>query len=318
MDVLFAADDSYARHLGVTMLSLLRSQPADMRLDFHLLHQGMSAGNLAKLASLGAGRAFRLHDYRVDPAEFSGFSRAMSFSRQMSYITLETFFRLKAHRILPDLARVLYLDTDIICRADLSPLWSLDLDGKLVAAVANQDVEAPEILRRQGLLGDGEPYFNAGVLLLNLAEMRTEGIDARLAELAERHGRFMQFADQDLLNVACRGRIAWAPLRFNVQSGYFYKTGLADDLERFWPGVRREFEAALADPAILHFTGREKPWHITSRHPMRESYREIERASPWRDEPLLVDHLRYRPHPARAFLDKVRSWFGPMTPGGGG
>ncbi|MCC2113898.1 MAG: hypothetical protein KDJ16_17820, partial [Hyphomicrobiales bacterium] len=159
-----------------------------------------------------------------------------------------------------------------------------------------------------GLLPADTPYFNAGVVLFNLEAMRQANIEQRFADIAQKHGRLTTYADQDILNIACSGRVYWLPLRFNVQSNFYYKSDALSRLEHYRPGIAEEFHQALADPAILHFTGREKPWHIGSRHPMTEAYLEIERTSPWRGAPLLVDTLRYRRPPLAVRLGNMRRW----------
>lgn len=311
MDLLFAANDGFVRHLGVAMLSVLRTQSRERALRVHVLHHDISAQSEARLGELKAEREFELTFHRVDPGEFA------AYPAMINYLSIETYFRLKAHRLFADLDRILYLDADTICRADLGDLWATDLGGNLLGGVVDQASDGPESLKLNGLMRPETPYFNAGVLLLNLAEMRARSIEERFAEVARQHGRLMPYADQDLLNVACEGAVTFLPLRYNVQSNFFYKADSLDNLARHFPDIEPEFRAALADPAILHFTGREKPWHITSRHPMTEAYRAVERTSPWRDAPLLVDHLRYRPHPLKVMLEKLGRRVGGLFGAGG-
>lgn len=314
MDLLFAANDRFVRHLGVCLLSVLRTQPAGRQLRVHVLHHDITAESQRRIASLAGERPFEIAFHRLDPGEFS------AYPAMAHYLSIETYFRLRAHRILSGLDRILYLDADTICRADLGPLWETDLGGRLLGAIADPLVDGPPNLKFYGLIGSATPYFNAGVLLLDLAAMRRENIEDRFARIGRQYGALMPYADQDLLNVACGGRVAWLPLRYNVQSHYFYRPDNLARLRRYFPDIEPEFRTALADPAILHFTGREKPWHITSRHPMAEAYRAVERASPWRDEPLLIDHLRYRPHPlkvAAAALWRRLAGAGPAPAGEG-
>jgi lipopolysaccharide biosynthesis glycosyltransferase len=57
-------------------------------------------------------------------------------------------------------------------------------------------------------------YFNAGILVMNLKEMRTFEIEKRFAEiLSERIYRVAQ--DQDYLNKLCHGRVRLLPLCWN-------------------------------------------------------------------------------------------------------
>lgn len=68
-------------------------------------------------------------------------------------------------KLLP-VERALYLDSDVLVRGDLKQLWNIDLQGKAVGAVT--DIGFP--------MGHDHstkaPYFNAGVLLIDLAKAR--------------------------------------------------------------------------------------------------------------------------------------------------
>lgn len=63
--------------------------------------------------------------------------------------------------------RVIHLDVDTIICDNLEPIWNLDMTDKWVAAV-------PEYHGHYKPFGD--LYFNAGVMVINLAQMRTDNI----------------------------------------------------------------------------------------------------------------------------------------------
>jgi lipopolysaccharide biosynthesis glycosyltransferase len=141
--------------------------------------------------------------------------------------------------------RVLYLDADVLVRADLAKLWQTDLSGKSIATA--QDIGFP--------LGHGErvgtKYFNAGVILMDLAKIR-----ARLPELismAER-ARSSRFKDQDALNKHFRDDWLELDLVWNAQ-------GLGTYAEQ-WSAERSalNLDAMRSKPLIVHFTG---PVHPT-------------------------------------------------------
>lgn len=90
-----------------------------------------------------------------------------------------------------------------------------------------------------------ELYVNAGVLVLNLAEMRREGLFRKLcAATQELEGR-IRFQDQDIINIVCRGRILELPDRFNFTSEYVrdYPTGV--------PGLLSSTTPAPGNPGRL-------------------------------------------------------------------
>ncbi|WP_392362335.1 glycosyltransferase, partial [Streptococcus suis] len=60
-----------------------------------------------------------------------------------------------------------------------------------------------------------ELYVNAGVLLMNLEAMRRDNITNLLFAETERLTGQIQFQDQDVINIALKGKIVEVPLRYN-------------------------------------------------------------------------------------------------------
>lgn len=119
--------------------------------------------------------------------------------------------------------KVIHLDIDTIVCDSLEGLWKTDITGKWVAAV-------PEYKGRYKPFGD--TYYNMGVALLNLAQMRKDGASAKMAEYLNTVPQ--PYADQD----------AWH---------YF---GLPD---KFTPADVRYNESTVTGmtdkPAIVHYCG---------------------------------------------------------------
>ncbi|GJE84815.1 glycosyltransferase family 8 protein [Phanerochaete sordida] len=163
--------------------------------------------------------------------------------------------------VLP-VERVLYLDADVLVRADLRPLWETDLGGRPIGATA--DVGYP--LGHPGV--ERGPYFNAGVLLLDLAKVR-----ALLPELVEactkRAGS--PHEDQDALNDVFRGK--WCPLdlKWNAQGlGTYANSEHADR-------AAMDLTTMKADPVVVHFTGPVSPGMAEVLNPYVQPYT----AKPW-------------------------------------
>lgn len=309
MEILFAANDAYVRHLGVAITSVLQSQPAATDLSIHIFHHDILPQNRARLQQLVAGRAtLTFHD--ADRSDFA------DYPETLSHVSAETYFRLEAHRKLAHLDRVIYLDADLVCVDDLMPLWQVDLGDNFAAVVVDPTIDGPPPMRQFGLLDAAVPCFNAGVLLLDLAKMRSAHLERRFAAIIADHAELLHYGDQDILNIAFAGRVIWLPLKYNVQTNFYLKPETLAGFERYGAATADDFAEALKNPVIMHYTGREKPWHIGSRHPRKELYLDAEARSPWRGAPLLVDKGRRRPHPLlRALGGLVRALFGDGRPG---
>jgi lipopolysaccharide biosynthesis glycosyltransferase len=185
-----------------------------------------------------------------------------------------TFVRLFLHEYLVGITKVLYLDADIVVRRDLAALFDTPLDRAPIAAAADHPLQ---LLAERGdfIYGPGAPwrtdnyihdhlglkniasYFNAGVLLIDLARYATSGAPERAQAFLAQKGDASIFNDQDALNVALEGDVEFLDPRWNFNPDF---AALAGDRP-----LGAELEAALRlcrdDPWIVHFAGL-KPWEI--------------------------------------------------------
>ena len=171
-----------------------------------------------------------------------------------------TFLRLCLPEIISQkYQRVLYLDSDVLALADLSPLLNIDLGGKALGAV-------PEVKMApgRGILTDRHrcklgiastsDYFNAGVLLFDWQKtLATDMIGKARTLLLS--GKTFEFLDQDALNLVCENNWLALPLKWNVeQSAACY---------------------LKIKPALRHFNHAAKPWdrsHIMAYAPHHRYY----------------------------------------------
>lgn len=108
------------------------------------------------------------------------------------------------HRLFPQLERILYLDLDAFALHDISELWRLDLDHRLIAAVRETTwLNRPEL-----------PYYNTGVMMLNLELLRSSGRGDEIIDMLNR--RKCRFIDQDAINTVCSGSVLELPREYNA------------------------------------------------------------------------------------------------------
>lgn len=164
-------------------------------------------------------------------------------------------FRLLLPELLPGYEKILYLDCDIVVRQDMGVLFrKTDLKENYLAAVYEAPIEGQaDRIRALGCI-PGQ-YFNSGMLLMNLKQMREEKVSARLLKACEKD--YMEFPDQDALNQVCQGHVLPISPVYNGIRTFFlpqYKRDFyavySSDL---WEQVQRE--------GNIHYTGG-KPWNI--------------------------------------------------------
>jgi hypothetical protein len=159
-----------------------------------------------------------------------------------------TYLRLWAiERLAAEYERLLYLDADIFLDGEgVAPLIGLDLHGRPLGAVRDslQWRRPWAVAAEFAALGWGwNPYFNAGVLLVDGAAWRARRVLAAALDFARTHPGAMPQRDQSQLNALFRGE--WAELHpaWNWQ----------------WAATRPLW-SALVDVRLAHFGGTRKPW----------------------------------------------------------
>ena len=174
----------------------------------------------------------------------------------MPHITRPTYFRL----VIPDLLgeeKCIYLDTDTIVMSDLKELFNIPLNNNYVAGVWHPGVvlyEWEKGICQNANIPDAAQYINAGVLLMNLKQLRKDGMVKRFLELVSQN---MPSQDQDIINSACYGKIMLIPFKYNVI------TKTADRYIEDYKGSYSEAELKEAwnNPCIIHYADQNKPWN---------------------------------------------------------
>ena len=216
MNILYASDENYLRHAAASMVSLCEHTPPEAELRFHLLSMGVSSQGAQRLRDTLApyGRELCLW-------ELGDLRKWFDFSVNSRGFALSTLARLFVGRVLPeDVHRVLYLDCDTLPLEDLSALEQFDLKGCPLAMV--QEPTARHSRKRELGLTPEQPYFNAGVLLIDLDRWRAEGTEKTVLDYYREKGGALLAPDQDALNGALAGHICPLPPRYNF--GYRFIT----------------------------------------------------------------------------------------------
>lgn len=271
LDVACAAEgQAYVGHCAAMLHSLLETNRGhDVRV--HFMHGPDIGGHderaLAAMIEREGGTIsfLRIPDDVVEGLPTKDFTRKA------------TWYRIFLPDLLADVDRILYLDADLIVLESVAPLWSVDIRDRWVAAVTN--VLQANHRHRPASLGLTGPhdYFNAGVLLMNLAEMRRDGCSRALLDYGVANAEQLEWRDQDALNVILGSRRLALDPRWNCMNSFHAFPKSARIVGR------RALRRALRHPAIRHFEGPEhnKPWHPDADPAARQLYLQHARQTPW-------------------------------------
>ena len=271
-EIFLASDNRYAREIGVAIASVLTHSTPEERFSFHILDGGISETNRFRIEQLKSIKDFDIEFVRIDESVFEACPITAG-----SHFSPATYYRFLIPRLAPNLKRVLYLDCDLLVVDSLRELWSTDISQHYAAAVEDTWTYPAEVYKYDLGMNRTEPYFNAGVMLINLQRWRDERLDVTLfktmAEL-EKNGT-IRYVDQDVLNYHLRGQVRVLPLRWNVQQTLYFMTS------QHVVYSREEMNDARDNPAIVHFSGDRKPWHAGCIHPERDRYERYVNKTAW-------------------------------------
>jgi lipopolysaccharide biosynthesis glycosyltransferase len=267
--VAFNFDRGFRAPTLVALVSLLASTPGEIHVHLHPTEDMPDLGADAERIAARFPQA-RLH---VTPLDLSAYQHLPEGRLPLTS---------RARLLLTDLhdGRLIYLDGDILVRKDIRPLWRSDLQGKCIAAVRTPGEEVALAkaaatgnrtaakraarIRKHGERLDGldmDRYFNAGILLMDIAAIRAKGLAERMRDI-EGTARYTS-RDQDWLNMVFRDECVLIDPTWN--SGW----GNPKTAKGYIPAeMRARYAESRDDPAIVHFTGTEKPWHAR-RAPVR-------------------------------------------------
>ncbi|EOS7950473.1 glycosyltransferase family 8 protein [Enterococcus hirae] len=149
--------------------------------------------------------------------------------------------------------RLLYMDCDMITVKDVTPLWDLEFNGAILAAV--EDAGFHQRLEKMEIPAKSTRYFNSGLMLINVEKWLEQDITKKVLTFIEENPEKLRFHDQDALNAILHDR--WIPLhpKWNAQ-GYI----MAKAKKHPTPQGEKEYEETRKDPSIIHFSGHVKPW----------------------------------------------------------
>ena len=297
--ILYSSSDSYAFLTGISILSLLENNKECQDLNIYIMDNAISAENKQKLLQVVNGYGRELTFVPMPDIE-----KMTGQSIDTRRWNISTFGRLYMASALPeDVHKVLNIDCDTIVLDSLEELWATDLTGKICGGM-------PEYMndryRRNIGMKNGAMYFNGGIIMLNLDEVRKQNYEQKFSACIAKYGDSLAYLDQDVLNgVVPQEEMMALPMRYNAVSLYFYADfEQVAKIRRAKPFYsKREFEETVTNPAILHFTtcflDGLRPWIEGNRHPYLCEFLRYKSMSPWKDQPLLKDE--------RNVLIKLRS-----------
>lgn len=239
--IFFAVDDGYIPFLAVSLQSLTEHASPENHYSIKVLYTDISRANRKKL-----GR-YERENIDIEFVDLNYYIRKVQdklYTRD--YYSKTTYFRLFLPNLYPQYDKVLYLDSDIVILDDIAKLYNTDMGDNLVAAAPDDVIQNIRVFQEyvEKVVGvaDYRHYFNAGVLLMNLDELRKFRFQEKFMYSLDRI-TFTVAQDQDYLNRLCKGRVKLVDRVWN-------RMPMPDD------------KIKAGDIKLVHYNLAYKPWHF--------------------------------------------------------
>lgn len=166
MNICVAANSKYVRYLYVMLTSLFMNNEGE-EFMLYILQCDFTAEDKDLIRKLCGEHKQKAQFIQINSKEFECLPTTYRYS-------LETYFRFKIIEQIPETEdRILYLDVDLIVRGSVRELYSIDMGTNYFAACTCM-MQPQLVEQKQHIFNryDDLRYFNAGVMLWNLKELR--------------------------------------------------------------------------------------------------------------------------------------------------
>lgn len=194
MNILFCGDSGVETGIFLSALSICKNSKE--KLNIYILtasigkHTAIPQSFAEKLRKAVTDKGSDNRVFLLDISD--AFKSYLPSSNMGTRFTPLCMLRLFAD-IVPDIPdKILYLDADVLCRADFNDLYHSDITDTEIAGVPDRYGKwfFGNILKHD--------YLNSGVLLMNMANIRKSGLFKRCREMCRDKKMFMP--DQSALN----------------------------------------------------------------------------------------------------------------------
>lgn len=259
--IVFACSENFVPYLSVAVQSIVDNTSASRRYDIVVLTRNITPASMITLTRQVKGDNVGIGFLDVDAA------LGDIELPHHGHFRPETYYRLLAPSLLPNVDKAIYLDSDLIVDADVAELYDTDVTGYPLAAtrdadtigqICGYDATVGPYLKNELGMDDPLDYFQAGVLLMNLEDLRHRMTPDDWLEVSTQ--RMWRWLDQDVLNKVVNGNYVRVHMRWNYLMDWQHlrRTHIVSNAPL---DVQAEYEEAVEHPYIVHFAGPDnRPW----------------------------------------------------------
>ena len=304
MNICILSSDAFVSHAAALIASVMENNDASDNIVFHYFCENVSDKSKTALLSMQQKWVFGLSFYNLTVDFFDGYPQYTNTKG-----TYMGYYKIVIPRLLPqEVDKILFLDADMIVQTSLAPLYETGIEGKYAAVVAER--------KSRSVVSHDKPYFNAGMILMNVKKYREDHVEEQIKELAQERIKDFPYLEQDLFNEIFQGNVVYV---HPIWNGFLWKGDVKNynfhvvekQLSLCYP--IEWIEQSAANPNIVHYVNHIKPWHCECNHVHKHIYWKYAKLTPFynlvkRDVEIQLQQSEIeRSHDNLALLQQKRS-----------
>jgi lipopolysaccharide biosynthesis glycosyltransferase len=176
-------------------------------------------------------------------------------------ISAPSYYRLSLPDLLPNMNKIIWIDGDTITFKDLKELYDIDMNNYYFKGYLD---DCPYCVDH--ITFENDHLICAGVLLINLNELRKDNIVNKVSKFIEENTHRLIQHDQTTINSLDPDKIDILPAKFGIFNYDGIKT-----IEDRYTNIRYKYKYSMDDlidsfnnPSILHYVF--KPWGVNHKY----------------------------------------------------
>ncbi len=257
----YGIDNNYARCCATSITSFCLNNPTK-NFNFHIMAKDLSTTNKKQFEQLAQLYSINIYIYEIN-------IDTLAKLPTQTHLPIATYFRFILPLILDNVDKLFYIDADIICLQNADNFFNINLNDNIIGAVP--DLPWMNAKRNKALNLRNHIYFNAGMLIINIAKWNNFNTFAKVLQAIQNEPQKFRYLDQDALNLILTNHIQYLDTKFNCI-----------DIN----------STEQKNIILLHFAAHPKPWNIAfsiskiCNEFNKNLYQYYENKTPWKNLPL--------------------------------
>ena len=247
INILVTLDKNYLYPLKIMLVSLFLNNDKET-FDIYVMNESLTEKDFKELHKLSNKIKSRVINLKVKSTDFENAPTLLHYTKAM-------YFRLLAHLYLPkSLERIIYIDPDILVLNRVRGLYEIKLNKNYYGAAYHKLFSSKTLNKIRLYPHKIINYFNSGVLLMNLRELRRNVSEDLVFNFVRDNREKLIMPDQDVLNSLFAKKILLIDeMLYNYDARHYnvYKV-----LSNGNFGIKEVVNKTV----FLHFCGKQKPW----------------------------------------------------------